>query len=74
MKYTVPSMEEIKAEAMKRFEQRAEVIKTYVESEKARHNQEIREYIDKAVTDIARKCGMKEDEIWEEVKFWSRFR
>lgn len=30
-------------------------------------NKEIRDYITRSVTDIARKCQCKEDEIWAEM-------
>ena len=36
------------------------------------HNQEIRAYIEKAVADIARKCGVEQSEVWAEMNYWSK--
>ena len=36
------------------------------------HNQEIRAYIEKAVADIARKCGVEHSEVWAEMNYWSK--
>ena len=37
------------------------------------HNQEIRAYIEKAVADIARKCGVEQSEVWAEMNYWSKY-
>ena len=36
------------------------------------HNQEISTYIEKAVADIARKCGVEQSEVWAEMSYWSK--
>ena len=46
-------------------------MRSRVEAEDAMHNQEIKAYIDKAVADIARKCGVSQNEVWSEIKFSS---
>ena len=36
------------------------------------YNHEIKAYIEKAVADIARKCGTDQSEVWQEMNYWSR--
>ena len=65
------TFQELEQQAMEKWTRRVDWVKRCLEAEDARHNQEIREYIEKAVADIARKCGICQDEVWKEVNYWS---
>lgn len=58
--------------AMEKWKNMQEFMNRCVEAEDASHDQEIKGYLFRAVTDIARKCGVSESEVWAEVEYWSR--
>ena len=66
------SYEELEQEAMKRWADMQGFMKRCVEAEDAMHDQDIKAYIEKAVADIARKCGVNQVEVWVEMEYWSR--
>lgn len=64
--------EELEKEAMERWNKMLQHINKVIEKEDAMHDQEIRAYIEKAVADIARKCGVEQSEVWSEMNYWSK--
>lgn len=66
------SFKEAKDKALKNLEKFSKICQQRVERENDIHNQEIKSYIEKAVADIARKCGVNQDEVWAEMEYWSR--
>lgn len=64
-------MQELERHAIEEWTKMQKHIKAVVEAEDAARNQEIRACIEKSVADIARKCGTTQDEVWEEMNYWS---
>lgn len=59
-------------QAMGNWDKMLQQVIKFNENMDASHDQEIRAYIEKAVADIARKCGVDQSEVWAEMEYWSR--
>lgn len=64
--------EELEQKALENWKKMQERISLAVKEMDDLHNQEIRAYIEKAVADIARKCGVEQSEVWAEMNYWSK--
>ena len=64
--------EELKQEALENWKKMQERMRLAVKEMDDLHNQEVRAYIEKAVADIARKCGVEQSEVWAEMCYWSK--
>ena len=64
--------EELEQQTMENWEKMHKRIIAFNENMDASHDQEIKAYIEKAVADIARKCGVDQAEVWAEMEYWSR--
>lgn len=64
--------EELERQAMEKWDKMHQHIIKFNENMDASRNQEIRAYIEKAVADIARKCGVDQSEVWAEMNYWSK--
>ena len=64
--------EELEQEVLENWKKMQERMTFAVKEMDDLHNQEIRAYIEKAVADIARKCGVEQSEVWAEMNYWSK--
>ena len=64
--------EELEQEVLENWKKMQERMTLAVKKMDDLHNQEIRAYIEKAVADIARKCGVEQSEVWQEMNYWSK--
>ena len=64
--------EELEQKALENWKKMQERMTSAVKEMDDLHNQEIRAYIEKAVADIARKCGVEQSEVWAEMNYWSK--
>ena len=64
--------EELEQKALENWKKMQERMTLAVKEMDDLHNQEIRAYIEKAVADIARKCGVEQSEVWAEMNYWSK--
>ena len=64
--------EELEQKALENLKKMQERMTLAVKEMDDLHNQEIRAYIEKAVADIARKCGVEQSEVWAEMNYWSK--
>ena len=64
--------EELEQKALENWKKMQERMTLAVKKMDDLHNQEIRAYIEKAVADIARKCGIEQSEVWAEMSYWSK--
>lgn len=68
------SYEELERQAIGRWKEMQNDIRLFLEFQDSTRNQEIKAYIEKAVADIARKCGTDQDEVWLEMNYWSNYK